>query len=261
VRGRRARLGGGQCRSGPARAQAVRDSGRPPGRIRTRPSGDPGLARHLGGPRHVRRRLRRPGERDPGRGVRSVRLDDRVLRPRPCLPHRLVRRSRGPARLVLRAHTGAAAAGTPPAPGHPHGPRGLEAHPRVQHGRLAGGRVSAASGRGQRAPAPSPAHRALHPGRGTYRPDARPGHLAGVQRVGRVQPVRRPVGRLRHPVPGRQFRPALRLRGQRQVPDVRAGAGGSGRTARHTAGVHHGHGRASRSAGPARRDRRALPGP
>lgn len=104
------------------------------------------------------------------------------------------------------------------------------------HHRLARGRLPRQARRLHRRPALRPDHRALGLHRRSRGDRERGHHLAGVQPVGRAQPLHGPR-RVRVPLPGGHLRPPLRRHRRPALPGLRGGGAGRGRAERGAACV------------------------
>ena len=206
-----------------------RPSGRPDGAAR--PEGHRGVARDPAGRRpHLGvhdRDQRSSGHRGGSQGV-----DTRWGVSRVGVPDRRVPRRLRDARLALALPRGRAPGGPRPRPGgDPHRGGAVAPQPDDRHRRLAAGLLRAQARHRIRLADGRALHRLLavgawNGGVGRSRHD-----VAGVQRVGRLQPVLRPRGRPAQL--GRQLRPAVQPGDRRErLPHGRPPGGAAGRAAR-----------------------------
>ena len=180
--------------------------------------GDP-APRRAGRDRGVRGRIQRAD-----RGVLpSVRLDDRGGVPDHRVPARLVRRGRRPPGLAVGPAARSPAAPRQPGRCHQHGAGRLGSVRRSADRRLAAGGIPAPAGRGFRRAAVRAGDGPLVPYRWPGRDQELRRHLAGLQHLGRLRPVRGTGIQLRGAIAGGQPGPAIRRRTARPCSSLTSG--------------------------------------
>ncbi len=150
-------------------------------------------------------------ERGAGRHGDALRLHDRPYLPRRGVPARLVRREAGPPRLAVPGDAGPEAGGTHVHPRHQHDRGPLEPVAAGHHRQPLSARLLLLqAGRVEHGAAARPPDRPRRRQHRRVRRAELGDQLAGLQRLGRVQPLPGRQRRVRHPVTGRVLRPAVR---------------------------------------------------
>ena len=190
------------------------------------------VADHRPGGGRRDRRVRRPAERPARPELPPLRVDHGEVVRRGCVPVRLVLRPPGAPGLGVGPGPRPAADGGAHRGRHPHGDRPLAAVADDQHRELAARLLPAAPGCLQRGRAVRADHGPVgeHGGRGGH--PQRQHHLAGVQRLGRVQPLPGPGRAAGRPRLRGELRPPLRRRRRGAFPRLRPGDHRAGRTHR-----------------------------
>ena len=178
------------------------------------------------------RGIRGPAERPARAGLPAVRVDHGAVVPGRRVPVRLVLRSPGPPGLGVGPGPRAAPDGGAHRGGHPHGHRPVAAVADGRHPELAARFLSAAPGRRQRGRAVRAGHGPVGEHRGGGGHPQRQHHLAGVQRLGRLQPLPGAGRAAARPGLRGELRPPLRSERRGPVPVLRPEGDRAGRADR-----------------------------